>query len=179
MTARIRPMTSADRDFVVSGWSSSYRESFYAGMLSMETYAEVMHCEIGRVLAHPTTLALVAEEPGETDHAGRPFLYGFVVARQGDVSIPTVARSVVGPRRGGRRKPLPYLYYVYVKTAYRRGRERYGLSKGYAAQLFEAAGIDPARPFAYACQTAECFTLATKIPLGEFNPLPARYLETP
>lgn len=120
----------------------------------MASYAAVMHREIDRVIDHPTTRTIVAEEPGEVDHEGRPFLYGFISARVG----------------------RPYVYYVYVKNAYRRARERHGLALGYASQLFAAAGIDPRKPFGFACHTAYCAKLGRKIPLAELNPLPARYL---
>lgn len=160
MTAIIRPMAPSDRQFVISTWSSSYRMSPYAGPLSMATYADVMHREIERIIEHRTTRVLVAAEPGEVDHEGRPFLYGF-----GAFS----AEVLVGAK---------YVYYIYVKTPYRQGKARHGLHLGYAAQLLAAHGIDPAKPFAYACRTSYCDTLARKIPLATFDPFPARYLET-
>ena len=149
-------MIASDRDFVVSGWSSSFRQSFHAGMLSMESYALVMHREIARILDHPSTETLVAEELGQTDHLGRPFLYGFLTRRRG----------------------APYVYYCYVKSPYRRGQLRHGLRAGYATPLFAAAGIDPRAPFGYACQTPYVSKLARRIPLAQWDPLPARYLET-
>lgn len=157
MTA-FRPMAPDDRQFVVSAWSSSYRTSPYAGLLSMASYADVMHREIGLILDHCSTQTIVAEEPGETDHLGRPFLYGFV------------ARHAIAA-------PDPYVYYVYVKTPYRRGAIK-GLPQGYATRLFAAAGIDPRKRFVYACHTSYCTELARKIPLAELNTLPARFLET-
>lgn len=162
MTALIRPATPADRDFIVSTWSSSFRTSHYAGMISMRHYADVMHREIALVLDHPTTLTLVAEQPGEIDEHGRPFLYGFV--------------SVAG-----RSKPdsAPYVYYVYVKSPYRRGKERHGMDRGYGRQLLDAVGVRSCSPLRYAYQTSMSLQLAAKIPLGEWDPLPARYLERP
>lgn len=154
----VRPAQSADRDFIVSTWSSSFRTSVYAGMLSMATYADVMHREIRRILDHPTTLTLVAAEPNETDERGRQFLYGFVSLRQHE-------------------SDAPYLYYTYVKSPYRQGRSKFNLELGYAAQLFRAARIDPRRPMSYAFKTSMAIQLASKIPLGEWDPLPARYLE--
>lgn len=160
MTALIRPALPADRDFIVSTWSSSFRTSHYAGMISMRNYADVMHREIAIVLDHPSTLTLVAEQPGETDEEGRPFLYGFVSA-------------------ASRHRPEspPYVYYVYVKSPYRRGKERHQLDKGYGQLLLEAAGVRPRTPFRYGYQTSMSLQLASKIPLGEWDPLPARYLE--
>ena len=166
MTA-FRPMIDADRGFVRSAWSSSYRTSPYAGMLSMTTYADVMHREIDLVLDHPTTRTIVADEPGETDHEGRPFLYGFISFRALDAAIVELT--------SGTPRPYPYVYYVYTKGPYRRGRHN-GLPQAMATELFGAAGIDPRAPFAFACRTQYCAQLARKIPLGEFNPLPARFL---
>jgi hypothetical protein len=158
MTATIRAALAADRDFIVSSWSSSFRTSVYAGVLSMATYADVMHREVRRILDHPTTLVLVAAEPDELDERGRQFLYGFVAVRQHMATTE------------------PYVYYVYVKSPYREGRSK-GLGVGYATQLLRAAGVDPRRSFGYAFKTGMCATLASKIPLGEWNPMPARYLE--
>lgn len=159
MTALIRAAIPADRDFVVSTWSSSFRTSVYAGVLNMRTYADVMHREIKLILDHPTTLTLVAAEPDDLDERGRQFLYGFVALR----------RHIERER--------PYVYYVYVKSPYRQGRKRFSLEFGYATQLFRAAGVEARRPFGYAFETGWCSTLASKIPLGEWNPLHARYLE--
>lgn len=157
MSASCRPAIAEDRAFVVSTWSSSYRLSQHAGLLGMAGYADVMHREVARILDHPSTLTLVAEEPGEVDHEGRPFLYGFLSVRRPD-------------------SEMPYVYYAYVKTAYRRGKARHGLGRGVASLLFAAAGIDPRKPFAYACATKFSETLEREIPRAEFNPLPARYL---
>lgn len=149
MTIAFRPMIPADREFVRSGWSSSYRTSYAAGLISMDTWADVMHREINAILDRPSTAVTVAHEPGETDHVGRPFLYGFIAALK---------------------RPDPYVLYAYVKAPYRRQR--------IAARLFAAAGVDPKRPFGYACRTGYCDQLAAKIPAASFNPLPARYQET-
>lgn len=151
-----RPMAETDRRFVVSGWSSSLRTSNYAGFISMRRWADVMHAEINGAIDHPAVSTLVAEHPGETDHMGRPFLYGFIAW-----SVSLV--------------DAPYVFYVYVKNPYRRGKEK-GMAQGYAAQLFAAAGIDPRAPFSYACSTGMCVQLARKIPLARFDSLPGRYL---
>lgn len=154
-----RPMVEADRVFIVSGWSSSLRTSHYGGFISMKRWAAVMHPEINAAIDHPDVSTIVAEQPGETDHLGRPFLYGFI----------TWSSQLIAP--------MPYVFYVYVKNPYRRGKEK-GLAQGYAAQLFAAAGIDPRKPFGYACSTAACAQLARKMPLAKFDPLPGRYLTT-
>lgn len=155
MTAAFRPMITADRDFVRSGWSSSFRTSRYAGLIAMDGYAAVMHAQIDAILARASTAVTVAHEPGEVDHEGRPFLYGFIATRT-DLAA-------------------PYVYYVFVKSAYRRGRTRHQLELGHGAALFAAVGIDPRCPFGYACRTSYCDELATKIPQAVWDPLPGRY----
>lgn len=159
MTAAVRRMTPEDRMFVISTWSSSYRTSHQAGLISMASWADIMHRQIVRIISHPAVTTLVAYEPGVTDHKGRAFLYGFLTCAT--------------------QQTVPYVYYVYVKSPYREGKRRFQLTKGHAELLFEAAGIDPRAPFAYACHTPTVSDLARKIPLAELNPLPARYLESP
>jgi hypothetical protein len=125
-------MVPADRQFVLSGWSSSFRKSRYAGLISNARWAEVMHREIGAILDAKDTSVIVACEPGELDHEGREFLYGFIATRK---------------------TGAPYVYYVYVKLAYRLAAhpERpYRIGR----RLFAAAGVDPAEPFTFAPPTA-------------------------
>lgn len=151
-------MTDDDLDFVVSTWSSSYRLSPYAGLLAMATYADVMHREIATILARPSTAVTVAHEPGEsveTPAGPRPFVYGFIAIRT-DL-------------------PGPYVYYVFVKGAYRRGRRRLGLPEGHATALLRAAGIDPRDPIKFACRTPLGDLAARKTPLAEFDSLPGRF----
>lgn len=151
-------MTDEDRTFVVSGWSSSYRMSHFAGPISMKRYAKVMHAEIEALLDHPAVETIVATRVGETDHLGRPWLYGFIAS----------SRSIM---RDGR----PYVLYVYVKLPYRRGKTQ-GMVSGYASMLFEAAGIDPCKPFVFGWQTPASIGLSRKMPFAVFDPLPMRYL---
>lgn len=127
MTISFRPMIADDRQFVLSGWSSSYRTSKYAGLIRNSRWSTVMHEEIGAFIDAPTTSVIVACEPGELDHEGREFLYGFIATRTGG---------------------MPYVYYVYVKKPYRQRLAHIG------RQLFTAAGIDPTEPFVYASGTA-------------------------
>lgn len=153
-----------DRNFVVSAWSSSYRMSRHAGLLGMRDYAPTMHREIGRIIGHPTTVTIVAEETGELDDKGRPFLYGFACAAPGNT----------------------YVYYVYVKTAFRRARARLGLPTGFAQLMLESMGFDLAKPFHYASSTDYISEIrdgrdrdppfSNRIPFAVFNPIPARYL---
>lgn len=75
------------------------------------------------------------------------FLYGFI---SGDTSDAT-----------------PVVYYLYVKEPYR----RHGIARG----LFAALGVDPAKPFLYACRTDDSVKLSNKIPRARWNPLVVRY----
>lgn len=153
-------MIADDRAFVVSGWSATYRTSPHAGLLPMPDYAAIMHPIVNGILDHPTTRVIVAEQPGETDHEERAFLYGFIV----------FAAS-----------PARYVYYLFVKGEFRRGETRYELARGFGRQLMAAAGIDPARAFEYACHTSDITELrdAGKLPHATFNPMPARFLHVP
>ncbi len=158
MTVSFRAMQPQDRAFVVSMWSSSYRMSHSAGFISMGTWAEVMHREIKRIIDSPlvaTTVAYSPSSPGEPDH-----LYGFISYEEDD-DIPN-----------------PYVFYTAVKAPYRRARSRLGLQSGIAEQLFAAAGIDPRRPFRYACETPYVMEMRAKIPRAEFDPIHGRYLVT-
>lgn len=161
MIARFRAMTPADRAFVVSMWSSSFRMSESAGLISMETWASVMHREVERIIDHPAVKTLVAWSPaaGVSWSPADDFLYGFIAYAHSPYH--------------------PYVYYVAVKTPYRRGRSRLGLPAGFAEQLFAAAGIDPRKPFRYACKTPYVSELHAKIPLADYDPLPARFLRYP
>ena len=136
-----RPMQPDDRKFVISNWSSSFRVSTYAGMISNATWATVMHAEIGALIDRPSTMVIVGWEPDEKDHLGRDFLYGFVAARRGD----------------------PYVHYCYVKHDYRK--------RGFARRLLEAAGVDPDGRFSYSFRTSVLADLAGKMPRAVWEPV--------
>ncbi len=90
-----RLASPADRAFIVSGWSCSYKESHSAGMIADERWAPVMHVEINATLDRPDVSTIVAYDPDEAP--GLADLFGFIVA---DPNIPIV-------------------WYCYVKQAYR------------------------------------------------------------
>ena len=133
MTISFRPMIPDDRQFVISGWSSSFRKSRYAGLISNKRWAKVMHPEIGGILDAPNTRTIVACEPGEVDHEGREFLYGFIAVRS---------------------TGEPHVYYCYVKRPYRYPNRFNGERLRVGRLLFEAVGIDPREPFTFAAGTA-------------------------
>jgi len=148
--------TFSDRRFVISTWSSSYKNAHAAGMIASEDWPGVMHPQITKLLDRPGTRTIVAYE--------RPsFLYGFIC---GDTS--------------GR---LPVVHYVYVKGAFRAqqvapvGEPERWSGPRHARGLFAALGVDPAQPFLYTCKTADVVDLdiANKIPLARFKPGAARY----
>ncbi len=60
MTASYRATTPDDHDFIVSGWSSSYRLSRDIAFIQMAGYADVMHPIIKSVLARPRVEVIVA-----------------------------------------------------------------------------------------------------------------------
>lgn len=91
---KFRPMRASDFQFVVSGWSSSFRLSHTAGMITMDDWATVMHRQIAKVLDRLSTTTIVAHSAGDEDH-----LRGFIAARLA---------------------PAPYVYYLFVKEPYRR-----------------------------------------------------------
>ena len=96
MKLAFRPATADDRRFVISAWSSSFKVSYSAGIISSEDWAPVMWTQIGKLLERPETTTVVAFERDEPT-----FLYGFV---SGDVTEPKA----------------PIVHYVYAKEAFRR-----------------------------------------------------------
>lgn len=154
---------SDERRFVISSWSSSYKASDFAGLITADDWAEVMHGQFGKILDRPTTRTLIAVDPPS-------FLYGFIA---GDTS--------------GR---LPIVHYVYVKDGFRSEPTRDGKREGprYARGLFAALGVDPRGRFLYTCRTPVVAVLAprpsagqaessqmSKIPRATFRPAAGRY----
>jgi hypothetical protein len=150
-----RPIeTDSDRDFVVSSWSSSFRTSYTAGLISMERWADVMRPELVAILERPNVRTLLAVDKKTPSH-----LYGFVTA--------DMTTQLEKLERGEWREWPAMLYYCYVKSAYR----EHGIARG----LFEAIGLDPRSRFLVACKTSWFSRLAGKIPLARWNPLVARF----
>lgn len=149
-----RPATAADRTFVADAWVSSYRTSYAAGLLDMASYHSIMWAQVERYIDRPDVRTVVACESKDPS-----FLYGFICAD------PTPQVEILD---GGRQKSWPAMVlYVFVKAGYRRS----GIARG----LFDAVGVDPSRPFLYACKTPIVGRVATKIPLAKWNPLVARF----
>jgi len=143
-----------DRRFVVDAWVSTYRDAFTAGMIQVEDWYAIMIPQIAKVLTKPDVRTVVATVAGATDRIAD--LTGFIVADTDE--------------------DPPLVYYVFAKEHYRRGgRGRLWGGPGIARGLFEAIGVDPARPFNYVCSTPMCRTLERKIPLARWRPLHGRF----
>lgn len=135
-----RPADVGDHRFIVSSWVTSYRDADTSGFIQVEDWHALMYPQIEKALARPDVVATVAYETSDPDRGAD--LYGFIVA---DVT----------------ERPA-LVYYLYVKQAYRRS----GIARG----LFEAIGVDPARPFHYVCSTPMASLLQRKIPMSRWMP---------
>jgi hypothetical protein len=158
MTIAYRGATHDDLRFVVSAWSTSYKNAHSAGMIHTDDWASVMRAQIERVIAAPHVRTLIAYE--STDPLS---LYGFVV---GD-SRPVYALFPNDPTS----ELVPVIFYVYVKEPYRRA--------GCARGLAEALGVTATQPFVYTCRTAVVSRLESTgvIARARWNPLIARSLQ--
>jgi GNAT superfamily N-acetyltransferase len=145
----IRRMRPEDRAFVVSSWVASFRRSPHAGMISMESWRDVMTAEVERVLARPRVKVLVVSDADAVDHLAD--LIGHLVWQE-----PSTAAEP------------PLVFFTYVKHGYR--------GNGFARRLFRVAGIDPTSPFNYVCQTRAAASLAEagKLPRARWRPLLGR-----
>lgn len=137
-----REATEGDCQFIVSGWSASYRMSRDVALLQMSDYADVMRGIVRAVLARPRTRTIIAH--GE-------MLRGFISFEPSSVGASHI------------------VHYIYVAMPYR----GHGIARG----LFDAAEIDPIRPFDYSCRTRASWELRSKAPLAIYNPLRARFAE--
>jgi|SRR5580704_1716398 hypothetical protein len=126
VTLAFRKMDALDQRFVTDAWAKSYRESDYAGIIQNDSWFSIMLPQFARIVEHPdvhVTMAYDPSSPRESD------LFGWICTE-------TCQQDGY---------PVPLVYYVFVKSAYRK--------RGIARALFGVAGIDPQRPFVYACKT--------------------------
>jgi hypothetical protein len=140
-----RHATDQDLRFVIGSWLYSYRTSFSAGLIQMDSWIEVMEPQIRAVLARPDCEVYCAIDPNTDDR--RIDVFGWM-AFEGTTES--------GP---------PLVHYAYVKEPYR----RMGLARGLLKQL----GLDLCSVFAYTCKTAVVSRLP--IPRAEWRPLIARH----
>ena len=143
-----RPADDRDRRFIVDAWVSSFRTAHSAGMIAMEDWRAVMWPQVEKMLERPDVISTVAYETDDKDRLAD--LYGFIAA---DVEMSP-----------------PLILYVYVKEAYRKT----GIARG----LFKSIGVDPSKPFHYACKTHIVRTVERKIPMAKWQPLLARFPKT-
>lgn len=59
-----------ERNFVLSGWSSSFKHSRDAGMITSDNWVAVMHAEIAAITARPECRVLVAHGQDEDTYLG-------------------------------------------------------------------------------------------------------------
>lgn len=90
-----RPEDSRECSPIVSLWSSTYKQSHYAGLIWHEDYAAIMHAQIPKVLEKQDRTVIVAVEETDPD-----FIYGFIA--------------------GDTRGPTPIVDYAVVKEPYRK-----------------------------------------------------------
>lgn len=156
----------SDVDLVVDSWLKSYRSSYTAGIVGIESWPEVMDREIRRILLRPGVDLIVACNPDSDAHRMRIDLHGWIAVERG---FQTMERVLVRTRWEDRLvdSDRPLVHYVYVKSGYR----NLGLARG----LFKAAKVDPFEPFLYSCKTPVVSKVARKAPGGEWNPLICRY----
>jgi hypothetical protein len=144
-------MVAADRPFIVSGWSSSYRASRNETR-PMALYATQKHAEIAFYLERCSTLVA---------HGETGVLFGFLAY---DATEYLHDLAHFGSHTFG------YVLYAYTAEPFRR--------RGVQRALFAAAGIDPSRRFGFHCQTRSSWEIRSKIPLARHDPYRARYEET-
>lgn len=140
------PRDLDDRKLICDSWARCYRLSEAAGFVDMAAWMSVAVEQAKRYIARPYVTALIAYEDEAWAEAAD--IYGCIVADTTD--------------------PVPDLYHLYVKDEYRR--------RGFARALFAAAGIDPARPFRFLCETrsSKAIAAAGKMPKATFDPVPIR-----
>jgi hypothetical protein len=156
VTIAYRPAELADAQFIVSTWSRAYKRSKQAGIIATEDWERVMHPQIQRLLARPTTTTIVAYENTDPD-----FLYGHIA---GDLT----GNMLFDDERGEWVfDPSPLIYFCYVKESFRRA--------GYARGLFAQLGVDPRRRFLFTCWTPVVAKIASEIPLAKHIANLARY----
>ena len=149
MTFSFRPAEPDDRSFIVHAWVSSYQLANAAGLIAMDRWWSVFAPEVERIIDRPTSRTVVAYKRDEPDRIAD--LQGFITVDTDDEEW------------------SPVVHYCYVKEAFRRA--------GRARALFEAAGVDPGRPFSYTSTNATVSRLyqARKLPYAKWCPLIARF----
>lgn len=162
MTVAFRKLEAGDRRFVLDAWASSYRLSHFAGLVSVADWYRIMDEQIGKLLDRRGVATTVAYDD-DADTA---------VELNGFITVDLTGFKQEDGSGSLQRVDQPYVFYCFVKKDYRR--------RGIARALFRAAGVDPRKPFTFACKVPLVRRLERLIPMARFNPLPARFpKETP
>lgn len=155
MTLAIRSALPADRKFIIASWLDSTKDDNMAGLVPCDEFTRTMWPSYEAALDRPGVQALVAYE---TSASSPDFdAYGWVVFDASPHAERPGPISATWPA---------LLYYIYVKSSYRRS--------GIARKLMHGAGIDPASRFAYAWTNALVSDIKDKIPAAKWRPLLAR-----
>lgn len=144
MKVYFRDAIDEDRAFIVSTWATSYRDSYSAGILSDRAWHRVMREQINEYLDRSDMCTIVAYDPSAAARRARADIFGYIVGSS-------------DPR---------YVAWVYVKDDVRKA--------GIGKWLFAELGIDPTKPFEYACKTAWAAKLKDKAPHAIWNPMRLR-----
>jgi hypothetical protein len=68
MKLAFRPAVREDRAFIIPTWSASYKKSRYAGLITSEDWADVMHRQLGKILDRAGARAIVAYDRQDPDY---------------------------------------------------------------------------------------------------------------
>lgn len=136
----IRDVEPSDLVFIEESYLASAETAHSSGILPVKPWARDAQSwrDANRqawrdILRRPKVRGLVAYKPGESSESAAD-LYGFLVWEEDYEDRKT-------------REPIPYVVFTYIKGMYR--GKRYRIED----RLFEAAGIDPLKPFHYAVKT--------------------------
>lgn len=134
-----RPVEPSDLVFIEKSYLDSCRTSHSAGLAPVEAW-DPLHDGQGwqerelpiwrAILRRPGVRGVVAHKPGE-DPKSRADIYGYLLFEEGYETHPD-------------KVPMPYVLFLYIKSPYRKRSMRL------EERLFDAAGIDPTKPFHYA-----------------------------
>lgn len=164
MSLAYRPAEPEDLSFIIESFLDSFRTSRAAGLISMETWKEVMRPEWARILARPGIEVYVAYHPGDDSRLAD--LYAWLVIER-EYEIP--ANLLRSGRRSREMVPadVPLVHYCFTKQAYR----RMGVMKG----LFRVAGLGKKWNYSTRTPVVSAMTEAGKLPHARWLHLVARY----
>lgn len=127
--------TDAHRTFILNAWLNAVKFLDTNLPIQMDDYRRVMWEQLGKVMSRPgaSTLVALGDDPN--------VYLGFICFDHNDASS-------------------PFVYFVYVKEAFR----RMGIARG----LFSAARIDPTAHFRYLCHDPIIKRIRRDSPYAQF-----------